>query len=133
MDGQPLLGNNFRVLIDGVEVGISEISSLTSEAEGGYRTVVLRRALTGSRELFSWREQAQAGEPAERRVLIEHQDSTGTPVIGAFELEGAWPCRWSGPALNASDGESIAYEELELAYSRLHWHDSERPEGAATR
>ena len=51
MNGQPLFGNNFRVLIDGIEVGISEISPLTSETEPSgprsdprYRTVVLRRA-----------------------------------------------------------------------------------------
>lgn len=130
MDGQPLLGNNFRVLIDGTEVGISEVSPLTSEtepsaprADSRYRTVVLRRAVTGSRELFGWREQAHAGKPAERSVVIQHFDQTGRPAVGAWELEGAWPCRWSGPALNAADSESVACEELELAYERLVWHD----------
>jgi len=130
MDCEPVFTNNFRVLIDGVEVGVSRVSSLTSETEpsasGGrdesrYRTVVLRRALTGSKELYGWREQAHAGRPAERNVEIQHYDSTGEVLVGSWELERAWPCRWSGPPLNATDGESIACEELELAYARLIW------------
>ena len=135
VDGQPLLTNRFRVLIDGVEVGISAISSLTSEtepsaqgkqgepSEGRYHSVVLKRALTGSKELYRWREQAHLGRPAERSVQIRQYDSAGESLVSAWELEGAWPRRWSGPALDASDSETIACEELELAYTRLVWHD----------
>ena len=134
MDERPLFANNFRVLIDGVEVGISEVSPMTSESEPSatgergeprYRSVVLRRAVTGSRELYRWREEAHAGKPAERRVQIRHYDSTGEVLVNAWELERAWPRRWSGPALDATDGERIACEELELAYARLVW--SEEP------
>jgi len=139
MEGQPLFANNFRVLFEGVEVGISEISPLTSETgssasdergEPCYRSVVLRRALTGSRELYRWREQVHAGRAAERSVHIRHYDSTGELLVNAWELEGAWPCRWSGPALDATAEETIAYEELELAYARLVWHDESHGQGA---
>lgn len=135
MDRQPLFANRFSVLIDEVEVGISEVSPLSSDTEepeesapggrGGprYRSVVLRRAVTGSSELFRWRELAHAGKPAERTVRIRHYDPSGEHPINDWELEGAWPRRWSGPALDAADDKTIACEELELAYARLVWHD----------
>jgi hypothetical protein len=125
MEGQPLFGNNFRVLIDGVEVGISEVSPLTSEGEpgeGGHRTVVLRRALTGSPELFRWREEAHTGKPATRRVSIHLYDQTGERPVIAWEFQGAWPSRYTVPSLDAK-GNDVAMEELELAYERLIWSD----------
>lgn len=130
MDGRPQFANNFRVLVDGTEIGVAQVSALCSETAPGadgerrvarYRTVVLRRALTGSSELYRWREQAHAGTEASRQVAIEHYDSSGERLLARWELEDAWPCRWSGPALDAADGETVACEELELAFARLKW------------
>ncbi len=134
MDDWPVLSNNFRVLVDGTEIAVAQVSALCSETDpeaGGerrasrYRTVVLRRALTGSSELYRWREQAHAGADAARQVAIEHLDAGGERLLARWELQDAWPCRWSGPALDAADCETVACEELELAFARLTWQPRE--------
>ncbi|MFN2568545.1 MAG: phage tail protein, partial [Candidatus Dormibacteria bacterium] len=116
-----VLGNgNFRVLIDGAEVGVCEISRLTSDAAGAEDEpprVTLKRALTESKELYRWRED---GDP--RPVAIQQYDQAGERVVNSWLLEEAWPSRWSGPRFDALCS-GIAFEELELSYARLVWLD----------
>ena len=126
----PLLGtSHFLVLIGPRELGFSEVGRLTSETdarlpsqEGVHRfeTVVLRRALTRSSELFDWRRNIVTGQDDRRPVTIRLLDAAGRGVVNSWRLEGAWPCRWSGPSLNAL-GNDVAIEELELAYDDLVW------------
>jgi phage tail-like protein len=127
---EPLLRTSyFRVLIDERELGFAEVSRLTSEtdlmAEAGdrrhrFETVVLRRALTRSPELYDWRRRIVDGDDDRRVVTIHQLQSPGGRIANSWNLVGAWPCRWSGPAFNALDG-NIAYEELELAFDDLVW------------
>ncbi len=134
MSEELLLGNrNFRVLIDGIEVGVCEISRLTSgadpPAEGGAGAcpearITLRRALTDSKELYRWREQILAGRLDHRKVVIEQHDRAGERLVNSWVLEEARPCRWSGPDFDAL-GNDVAFEELELAYGRLVWLDED--------
>ena len=44
-------------------------------------------------------------------------DRDHTPVL-RFVLHNAWPCKYSGPALNAK-GNEIAIESIELCHERL--------------
>jgi phage tail-like protein len=53
-------------------------------------------------------------------ITIHLLDPAGGGVFSSWRLEGAWPCRWSGPALNAL-GSDVAMEELEIAYDDLVW------------
>ena len=120
----PFSAGNFSVHIDGVgEVGFCEVSRLTSNGEPA--RVVMRRALTASKELYRWYERGQGGKRDTRDVVVNQHERAGGSVVNSWVLEGAWPCRWSGPHLNALDG-AIAYEEVELAYDRLHWLDEPR-------
>jgi len=127
----PALPRNFRVTIDGIEIGFSQISRIGSEtvelpARGRaklahrYPNIVLRRALGRDRGLYAWREIVMAGRKAPRDVEICLLDDAGQQVRGVWTLEGAWPCRWSGPLFDANATE-IAMEEVELAYARLIW------------
>jgi len=127
----PALPRNFRVIIDGTEIGFAQISRLGSEtvelpARGRaklvhrYSNIVLRRALGRDRGLYVWREIVMAGRKAPRDVEIRWLDDTGPQVRGVWILEGAWPCRWSGPLFDAH-GTEVAMEEIELAYKRLTW------------
>ena len=126
----PLLGtSHFRVLIGAREIGFSEVSRLSSEADlslppqertPGFERVVLRRALTGSTELYDWRRKVLSGKDDRRPVTIHQLDSAGGRVVNSWRLEGAWPCRWSGPSFNAA-GNDVAVEELEVAYDDLVW------------
>ena len=126
----PLLGtSHFLVLIGQRELGFSEVGRLSSETDARlpsqehvhrFETVVLRRALTRSSELYDWRRNIVTGQDDRRPVTIRLLDAAGRGVVNSWRLEGAWPCRWSGPSLNAL-GNDVAIEELELAYDDLVW------------
>jgi len=127
----PSIPRNFSVAIDGVEIGFSAVSPLASlsadePARGRsklthrYANIVFRRALGGDRRLHTWREAIMAGKKDRRRVEIRQLDENGEAALSTWILEGAWPCRWSGPAFDANAGE-IAMEEIELAFERLIW------------
>lgn len=117
---QPLFGtSHFRVLIGRREIDFAEVSRLSSEGEG-FDSVVLRRALTQSTELYDWRRRVAGGRKDRRTVTIQLLDSAGGAVVNAWRLDEAWPCRWSGPALDARTNE-VAIEELELAFDDLVW------------
>ncbi|MBE3075289.1 MAG: phage tail protein, partial [Actinobacteria bacterium] len=127
---QPLLGtSHFLVLIGPRELGFSEVGRLSSETDvtslpgersHRFETVVLRRALTRSSELYDWRRKIMNGKDDRRPVTIRLLDAAGAGVVNSWRLEGAWPCRWSGPSFNAL-GNDVAIEELELAYDDLVW------------
>ncbi len=128
--GPPPLGtNHFRVIIGRRELGFSEVSRLSSETDvdpfsedrfHGYETVVLRRALSTSTELYDWRRKIAQGKDDRRDVTIHQLASAGGAIVNSWRLEGAWPCRWSGPPFDALSGD-VAIEELELAYDDLIW------------
>jgi phage tail-like protein len=129
-DREPLLRTSyFRVLIGERELGFAEVSRLTSETDlmvptddrpHRFETVVLRRALTRSTELYHWRRRVVDGDDDRRVVTIQQLESPGGRIANSWNLVGAWPCRWSGPAFNALDS-GVAYEELELAFDDLVW------------
>ena len=121
--------SHFLVLIGQRELGFSEVGRLSSETDARlpsqehvhrFETVVLRRALTRSSELYDWRRNIVTGQDDRRPVTIRLLDAAGRGVVNSWRLEGAWPCRWSGPSLNAL-GNDVAIEELELAYDDLVW------------
>lgn len=129
-DPEPLLRTSyFRVLIGEQELGFAEVSRLTSETEltppaqeplHRFETVVLRRAVTRSTELYDWRRNIVAGIDDRRVVTIHQLEAPGGRIANSWRLTGAWPRRWSGPAFNAAES-SVAYEELELAFDDAVW------------
>jgi phage tail-like protein len=80
----------------------------------------LRRALTTSTELYDWRRLITTGKDDRRDVTIRLLSAPGGKVVIAWQLVRAWPCRWSGPALDAMKGE-VACEELELIFDDIVW------------
>ena len=130
---EPLLRiGSFVVLLGDLEVGFASVSRLTSETDPdtvrgerpGHRLVpvVLRRALTPSTELYEWRRRVVAGRDDRRDVTIRQLSAPGGRIVNQWTLVNAWPCRWSGPAFDALNDE-IAYEEVELMFDDLVWHD----------
>jgi phage tail-like protein len=118
----------FEVVIGDRETGFAQVGpleSVTDAVEGGERvhrfaTVVLRRALTTSTELFDWRKQIIAGKDDRRDVTIRQLSAPGGRVVNTWRLVRAWPSRWTGPSFNAMRGD-IAFEELELTFDDLVW------------
>ena len=127
---EPLLRIScFEVLIGDREFGFAEVGRLTSETDlAAYAdrphhrlaTVVLRRALTTSTELYEWRRLIVAGNDDRRDVTIRQLSAPGGEIVNSWRLVRAWPCRWSGPGFNAMSNE-IAFEELELTFDDLVW------------
>jgi hypothetical protein len=126
----PLLGTrHFRVLIGRSDIGFCEVGRISSETDPAlpaeerthrFATIVLRRALTQSTELYDWRRKVAAGKRDRRAVTIQQLDSAGGTIVNAWRLDGAWPCRWSGPSFNAV-GNDLAIEELELCFDDVVW------------
>jgi phage tail-like protein len=121
--------NCFSVLIGDREVGFAEVGRLTSETELAglpgrpvhrFATVVLRRALTTSTELYDWRRLVVSGKDDRRDVTIRQLSAPGGKIVNAWRLMRAWPCRWSGPAFDAMKND-VACEELELTFDDLVW------------
>jgi hypothetical protein len=137
---EPLLGtSHFRVLIGRRELGFCEVGRLSSvtdleappdEGPHSFETLILRRALTRSSELFDWRREILSGSEKRRTVTIQQLEPSTGAVVNTWRLEGAWPCRWSGPAFDAR-ATAIAYEELELAFDDIVWQtEGSRPRTA---
>lgn len=85
-----------------------------------YPNVVLRRGVTGSPALWVWRKMVRDGVPWENikaEIHVKLQDEQHN-VVMTWLLQDAWPCKLSGPALNASTNE-IAVETLELCCERI--------------
>jgi phage tail-like protein len=128
---QLLRTSYFRVLIGDREIGVAEISRLTSKTEleqHRFETVVLRRALTGSTELYDWRRRVADGGDDRRDVTIHQLAGPGGAITNSWRLVDAWPSRWSGPAFNAASSE-IAFEELELTFDDLVWLEANQTQG----
>jgi phage tail-like protein len=132
----PLLGtSHFRVLIGRRELGFCAVGRLTSETDltlppterqHTFETIVFRRALTRSSELYDWRRKIIEGTDDRRPVTIQQLEAPAGAVVNTWRLERAWPCRWSGPVFNAVES-GIAYEELELAFDDLVWQAEAAP------
>jgi len=132
----PLLNYRFLVLVNGLpaatfsEVGGLEMQVKSDELrEGGenafvhhlptrveYGNLTLKRGYDKQGQLFRW----CFGRVERRTVTIQLIDqATSQPVPGAtWVFDGAYPVKWTGPALKASDN-TIAVESLELAHRGL--------------
>jgi phage tail-like protein len=52
-------------------------------------------------------------------------DETGQNEVMRWNFVRGWPCKWSGPGLNAKNNE-VAMETLEICHEGLHI-DGEAP------
>ena len=133
--------SHFRVLVGRREIGVAEVSRLSTETDWTlphgerthrYETVVLRRALTRSTDLYDWRRRIIGGRNDRRAVTIQQLDAADGSIVNAWRLDGAWPCRWSGPSFDAAV-TAVAMEELELAYDDLVWLQPDEPNRPRTK
>jgi hypothetical protein len=139
-DGRPraraaLRYSYFRVLVGRRELGFAEIGPVSSATDLAlppdqrrhrFETIIMRRALTTSTELYDWRKAIVDGKDERRTVTIHQLDRPGGKIVNSWRLVRAWPSRWSGPAFNALEN-GVAYEELELAFDDVVWTNRETP------
>lgn len=136
----PPFAGNFVLKVDGIEIGaFTEVSGLSVQmdveelAEGGqnefvhrlpgrlkWSTIVLRRGVTQTDELFEWMTScAQDALASGRRPTLRHGSvvvkSTKGERVREWSFDGAYPVRWSGPKL-AATAKELASEELEVGH-----------------
>lgn len=132
---------NFMVEVNALTIGrFSELEGLQMEieieeySEGGvndaphrfptrltWPNIVLKRGITNDNNLFDWFD-AVAGQRFAQSGLSGNRDTVAISLISTtgkrlrtWTLIKAYPVRWTGPTLSASE-DSIAMEELELVH-----------------
>ena len=133
----PHLGLRFWVELGQIEVaGFRECSGLKMEteieeyAEGGlntythklpkrvkYQNITLKRGMDETQSLYNWYMKFANGQIERQNISIIVYNSVGKEVM-RWDLQRAFPCKWSGPELNADKG-SVAIEILEIAHEGL--------------
>lgn len=93
--------------------GVHQRSGKTS-----FATLVLKRGMTSSRDLWTWYEFVGTGKYAHRlNVIITLFDTAGKAVL-AWKLANALPIKFKAADLNAK-GTDVAIEELHMAHEGL--------------
>ena len=125
----PLSNRHFLVLIGDLEIGFCSVDGIgdaferreEEEAEvRGFETLVLRRALSRSKDLYHWRRAIRDGKKDRRTVELWQLAAPLSKPVNRWRFLDCWPCRWSGPSFDAIAGE-LAFEEIELCYERVEW------------
>lgn len=133
----PVTAFRFIVTFDDLPPGgFSDCSGLSLEtemleyAEGGLNThtwrlpgrtkqanVTLKRGIV-NRVLWDWHQAIANGDFRSRNCTIRVQDVSGTEDRLEFTLVDAFPVKWLGPELSATQN-NLAIESLELAHQGL--------------
>jgi phage tail-like protein len=134
----PKTGYHFQVEWGGQNINFTEVSGLNIEHEvieyrdGGDRNnsvqklpgmrkftnLVLKRGIMeNDQEFYNWIQEVSAGQNFRRDVVIKLLNERHEPTI-SWKVRNAWPCKYSGPNLNASANE-IAIESIELAHDGI--------------
>jgi phage tail-like protein len=141
VSGDPLVGFNFEVKIEGALTGyFTECSGLGSESEviehkvvgeGGKEVVrkvpgrlkwgdiTLKRGITKNYDMWKWRKSVEDGKVSEARKngSIKMNDQEGT-TVAIWDFEKAWPSKLTGPAVK-SDSNEIGIEELVIVHEYI--------------
>jgi phage tail-like protein len=133
----PFLAFRFEVRLDGLAVaGFSECSGLQLEIEvqdypeGGMNTFVrkfpgrvkqsnltLKRGIV-DREMWDWYYGLTQGRLTMRNGSVRIQDPANQQIQVEWHFRDAFPCKWVGPDLNASQN-NVAIESVEICHQGL--------------
>lgn len=101
-----------------IKVGGSNYGAAQRMGRVSFATVVLKRGMTSTRDLWNWFQLVSGGKYAYRlAVEIEMRDSQSQPVL-TWALARALPVKFKAADLNAR-GTEIGIEELHLAHEGL--------------
>lgn len=134
----PFFAFRFELVFDDLVVGgFSEIDGLELEtevhsyAEGGQNTFVHKfpgrtkqsnlrlKHGVADRAIHDWYlDMARNGVVRLRDATILVWDPSGAAVVMEWDLRQAFPCKWTGPALNATQS-AVAVESVELCHRGL--------------
>jgi phage tail-like protein len=99
---------------EGGDRGVGKLPGRTT-----YGDITLKRGVTASLDLWSWRAEVVAGKTVPRRNgSIVVFDLDNNREVARWNFTGAWPSKWTGPALSAT-GNEVAVETLVLTVEEL--------------
>lgn len=134
----PLPVFHFEVDWEGTNIGFSEVSGLTSEAElieyrdgaspefskikmtglRKYSNITLKRGIApADNEFFAWLNAVKMNKPERRNLTVKLLNEEHAPVM-VWKIKNAFPIKVEGPSLKA-DGNEVAIESIELAHEGL--------------
>ena len=133
----PFLAFRFEVKLDDISVAaFSECSGLQLETEvqdypeGGLNThlhklagrtkqtnIQLKRGIV-DRDTWDWYYDLTQGRMRMRNGSIRVHDPSGQQVVAEWQFRQAFPCKWMGPDLNATQS-NVAVETLELCHQGI--------------
>lgn len=81
-----------------------------------WSSIVLRRGITDSMDLWKWRKLVEQGNvtSARKNGTITMYNTQGT-AVAKWNFINAWPSRITGPNVNAAEN-GVAIEELEITH-----------------
>jgi phage tail-like protein len=123
-DGRAVRGSFAEVSGLGVEVepieyrnGSEDITVRKLPGLKKFTNITLKRGVMGDLGFWSWIKSVLDGKVQRANGTITLLDEGRQPVV-VFKFRRAWPCKWTGPALNAQ-GNDVAIESLELCHEGL--------------
>ena len=147
-DAQRITAATFLFEVDGIEIGrFMEISGLEVSIEtedvqeGGQNSYVhklpgrmswpnmrLKRGITQNDSLFAWMNKSSgeqftaSGNKLTRSSAAITLMGPGGKRIRAWEIDGAFPVKWTGPSFSVSSTD-MAVEELEITHHGFRARD----------
>ena len=139
----PYGGYNFQILVNGisddgtaVKGSFSEVSGLETEMtpieyrNGSeditvrklpglkkFTNITLKRGIIGDLALWNWILAGMKGQVDRKEGSILLLDENRQEVM-RWNFKRGWPCKWTGPGLNAT-GNEVATETLEICHESL--------------
>jgi phage tail-like protein len=82
-----------------------------------FSNITLKRGVVGDTTLWEWIKTVLDGRVQRADGTITLLDESRQPVM-TWKFRRAWPCKWTGPTLNAKNNE-VALETLEICHEGL--------------
>lgn len=82
-----------------------------------FTNIVLKRGIIGDTTLWNWLKEAMQGQVRRVDLFIILLNESREEVM-RWHVRRAWPCKWTGPSLNAKANE-IAIESLEICHEGI--------------
>ena len=123
-DGQTVRGSFAEV--SGLDAEISPIEYRNGSEDTTVRklpglkkfsNITLKRGVIGDLAFWTWIKSVLDGNLQRVDGTITLLDENRQPVM-QWKFRRAWPCRWTGPTLNAKNNE-VALETLEICHEGL--------------
>lgn len=132
----PIRNFRYKVSVGGTEAGFNEVSGFDISIDSieyregddpttpfklpgltKYSNITFKHGITDDMELYNWIKDCVEGK-IERKVVTISALGEDASVIAVWELEEAWPVKYTGPDFNAM-GSDVAIESMELAHEGL--------------